>query len=153
MKIVDGRIYLTQIKDLIIEYTKSLNRDLTFQHLTEELNDLKSKYTKPNGEILAAISDKGNVVGCVAFYKHTDKRCEMKRLYVKPEYRKLKIGQKLIKDIIELASKDGFEEIVLDTIRPLKRAIYLYKKFGFREIPAYYDNPMDDVIYMRLVLS
>ncbi|MHC6180174.1 GNAT family N-acetyltransferase [Clostridium sp. JNZ X4-2] len=152
MEIVNGSRYLPEIKDLIVEYTKSLNRDLTFQHLTEELNDLETKYTKPNGEILAAISDEGNVVGCVAFYKHTDKRCEMKRLYVKPHYRKLKIGYKLIKDIIELASKDGFEEMVLDTIKPLKSAIHLYKKYGFEEIPAYYDNPMDDVIYMRLVL-
>ncbi|APM40458.1 GNAT family N-acetyltransferase [Clostridium kluyveri] len=152
MKIVDGNKYFPEIKDLIVEYTNSLNRDLTFQHLTEELNDLETKYTKPNGEILAAISDEGNVVGCVAFYKHTDKRCEMKRLYVKPYYRKFKIGQKLIKDIIELASKDSFEEMVLDTIKPLKSAIHLYKKFGFEEIPAYYDNPMGDVVYMRLVL-
>lgn len=152
MKIVDGRIYLPEIKSLIVEYTKSLNRDLTFQHLTEELNDLEAKYTKPNGEVLAAISDEGNVVGCVAFYKHTNKRCEMKRLYVKPDYRKLKIGRELIKDIIELASKDGFKEMVLDTLKPLKSAIHLYKKFGFQEIPAYYDNPMDDVIYMRLIL-
>ncbi|AKN33811.1 GNAT family acetyltransferase [Clostridium carboxidivorans P7] len=152
MKIVDGRIYLPEIKGLIVEYTKSLNRDLTFQHLKEELNDLEAKYTKPNGEVLAAISDEGNVVGCVAFHKHTNKRCEMKRLYVKPNYRKLEIGRELIKDIIELASKDGFEEMVLDTLKPLKSAIHLYKKFGFQEIPAYYDNPMDDVIYMRLVL-
>ena len=64
----------------------------------------------------------------------------------------MKIGYELIKDIIELASKDDFEEMVLDTLKPLKSAIHLYKKFGFEEIQAYYDNPMDDVIYMRLVL-
>lgn len=151
MQIVDGINYLDDIKKLIIEYITFLNRDLSFQNLEEELNDLKAKYTYPNGRIIVALVDE-KVVGCVAFYKHNLKRCEMKRLYVKKEYRNLKIGQKLVEEIIALAKKDGYQEMVLDTIKPLTNAINLYKKMGFKEIEPYYNNPLPDVIYMKLSL-
>lgn len=151
MQITDGSSYLDEIKNLIIEYIRSLNRDLSFQNLDEELNNLKAKYTYPNGRIIVAIVDK-KIVGCVAYHRHSSNRCEMKRLYVKPNYRNLKIGKKLVNEIILLAKKDGYQEMVLDTIKPLKRAINLYKKFGFKEIDPYYHNPMPDVIYMKLTL-
>lgn len=152
MKIIDGNNYLEEIKELITEYTTSLGRDLDFQHLSEEMDNLGLKYTSPNGEILAAISDEGQVAGCVAYRRHQDKCCEMKRLYVKPEYRKMKLGQKLVEEIIKRARVAGYEEMLLDTIRPLESAIGLYKRYGFEEIPAYYDNPMEDVVYMKLLL-
>ena len=142
MKIVDGVQYLDSIKDLILEYTKLLNRNLEFQGLKEELKDLKSKYAGEEGEILAAISDDNIVMGCVAYHRHNDERCEMKRLFVKPEYRKMKLGER----------KKGYKEMVLDTIEPLKAAIHLYKKFGFKECEPYYNNPMNDVIYMKKIL-
>ena len=151
MQIVDGLDYIEEVKELIIEYINSLNRDLSFQNINSELNSLKTKYSYPNGRIITAIvGDK--VVGCVAFYKHSSKRCEMKRLYVKKEYRYLKIGNTLVENIISLAKKDGYREMVLDTIKPLTSAINLYKKFGFQEIKPYYSNPMPDVIYMKLDL-
>ncbi len=151
MQIVDGLDYIEEVKELIIEYINSLNRDLSFQNINSELNSLKTKYSYPNGRIITAIVD-DKVVGCVAFYKHSSKRCEMKRLYVKKEYRNLKIGNTLVENIISLAKKDGYREMVLDTIKPLTSAINLYKKFGFQEIKPYYSNPMPDVIYMKLDL-
>ncbi len=151
MQIVDGLNYIEEVKELIIEYINSLNRDLSFQNINSELNSLKTKYSYPNGKIITAIVD-DKVVGCVAFYKHSSKRCEMKRLYVKKEYRNLKIGNTLVENIISLAKKDGYREMVLDTIKPLTSAINLYKKFGFQEIKPYYSNPMPDVIYMKLDL-
>lgn len=151
MQIVDGLDYIEEVKELIIEYINSLNRDLSFQNINSELNSLKTKYSYPNGRIITAIVD-DKVVGCVAFYKHSSKRCEMKRLYVKKEYRNLKIGNTLVENIILLAKKDGYREMVLDTIKPLTSAINLYKKFGFQEIKPYYSNPMPDVIYMKLDL-
>ena len=100
----------------------------------------------------SSVSVDKKIVGCVAYHRHNSNRCEMKRLYVKPNYRNLKIGKKLVNEIILLAKKDGYQEMVLDTIKPLKRAINLYKKFGFKEIDPYYHNPMPDVIYMKLTL-
>ena len=148
MEIVNGINYLPEIKDLIIEYTKFLNRDLSFQSLEEELNDLEKKYTGKEGYILALLID-GKVMGCVAYHKLSDSICEMKRLYVKPELRGVKAGEQLVKRIIEVAKEKGFSEMVLDTIEPLKAAIHLYKKMDFTECEPYYNNPMNDVIYMK----
>ena len=151
MEIVNGIDYLPEIKELIIEYSKFLNRDLSFQSLEEELNDLGKKFSGNNGYCLALLIN-GKVMGCVAYHKLTDTRCEMKRLYVKPETRGLKAGEKLIEKIISVAKENGFKEMVLDTIEPLKAAIHIYQKAGFEECEPYYNNPMSDVIYMKKVL-
>ncbi len=147
MKIIDGKEYISQVKEMILEYTQQLNRDLSFQNIEEELDDPSEKYTAPQGEVVVAIED--NVIfGMVAYNRHSDIRCEMKRLYVKPEKRGLNWGDALVKEIIERARSSGYKEMVLDTLIPMKTAIYLYKQYGFEECAPYYNNPMDDVIYM-----
>ena len=146
--IVDGKPYLDQVKELILEYTQWLGRDLSFQNLDKELADIAEKYTAPNGELLVAIDDNNVVLGMVAYYQHSDTRCEMKRLYVRPEGRGHALGDRLIESIMDHAKVSGYKEMVLDTIAPLQAAIYLYKKHGFTECEPYYHNPMDDVIYM-----
>ena len=148
MEIKDGKKYIPQIKDLIVEYTKRLGRDLSFQNIDDELKNPELKYTPPEGELLVALN--GNkVVGMVAYHRHTNKRCEMKRLYVKPETRGSHLGDSLITEIMHHAKLAGYSEMVLDTIKPLKAAIHLYHKHGFTECAPYYNNPMDDVIYMH----
>lgn len=148
MIIVDGKPYIGQVKDLIIEYTKRLGRDLTFQNLEEELKDPAKKYTAPEGELLVAVEGK-EVLGMIAYHKHSEERCEMKRLYVRPSARGMKLGEKLIMEILKHAKQAGYKEMVLDTIEPLQSAIYLYEKLGFVRCEAYYNNPMPDVLYYR----
>ena len=130
IKIVDGKPYLDQVKELITEYTQWLGRDLSFQDLDKELADIAEKYTAPNGELLVAIDENEIVLGMVAYYQHSDMRCEMKRLYVRPAGRGHALGDRLIESIMDHAKASGYKEMVLDTIEP------------------YYHNPMDDVIYM-----
>lgn len=151
MQIVDGKTYISEVKELIVEYSKRLGRDLSFQNIDDELADPAHKYTAPEGEILVAIEDE-RVVGMVAYHKHSNVRCEMKRLFVKPETRGMHLGDQLVQEIIKHAKKAGYKEMVLDTIAPLKAAIHLYKKYGFEECEPYYDNPMNDVIYMKKAL-
>lgn len=148
MMITDGKDYLDEIRNLIAEYAGRLGRDLSFQNIDDELKDPAKKYTAPEGELLAAVEN-NKVVGMVAYHRHSDVRCEMKRLYVKPEYRGMKLGEKLVEEIIEHARKAGYKEMVLDTVIPLKTAIRLYQKAGFQECGPYYDNPMDDVLYFK----
>ena len=57
IRIIDGKPYLEQVKELILEYTQWLGRDLSFQNLDKELADIAEKYTAPNGELLVAIDD------------------------------------------------------------------------------------------------
>lgn len=151
MEICNGVDYLDQVKELIIEYTKRLGRDLSFQNIDEDLENLAKKYTAPEGELLVAV-EKKKVIGMVAYHRHSKSRCEMKRLYVKPEYRENKLGKKLVLEIIDHAKKAGYKEMVLDTIIPLQSAIHLYKKVGFVECEVYYHNPMDDVLYFKKIL-
>lgn len=146
--IKDGSNNIEEVKQLIKEYLIFLNRDLSFQNIEEELSDLQEKYTGNNGEILIALVDH-QIAGCVAYYKHNELRCEMKRLFVRDEYRGLKIGNKLVEEIVKHACMRGYQEMVLDTIETLKAARHIYKKNGFVECDAYYDNPMEDVIYMK----
>lgn len=152
IEIVDGTNYLDEVKFLIEEYTKFLGRDLTFQNIDAELSDLAKKYCPPNGRLLCAkVGEK--IIGCVAYHKFDDERCEMKRLFVLEGYREFHAGSKLIEEILIAAKNDGCKEILLDTITPLETAIHLYKKFGFVETAPYYENPMSDVVYMKKFLD
>ena len=90
-----------------------------------------------------------DVLGMIAYHKHSDTRCEMKRMYVKPSCRGMKLGEKLIEELITHARQAGYKEMVLDTIVPLQSAKHLYKKLGFTECEPYYHNPMPDVLYFR----
>ncbi|MBM6841961.1 GNAT family N-acetyltransferase [[Clostridium] spiroforme] len=152
MEIVCGDLYIREIKQLIQLYLLELDRNLSFQNIEQELQDLHHKYCFPHGRLLAAIEN-SKVVGCVAYTKLNEHQCEMKRLYVLPSCRHQNIGQSLIKTIIQTAGNDGYQEMLLDTISPLKQAISLYHMFGFKECDPYYNNPMDDVIYMKKELS
>lgn len=139
IKIVDGKPYLDQVKALIIEYTEWLGRDLSFQNLDKELADISEKDMAPNSELLVAIAEKEVVLGMVAYYQHSDTRCEMKRFYVRSTGR----GH-LIESIMGHAKASGYKEIVLDIIEPLQAAIHLYKKHIFVECEAHYQNSMDN---------
>ena len=121
---------------------------ISFQNLDDEMKDPAKKYTAPEGELLVAVEGE-DVLGMIAYHKHSDTRCEMKRLYVKPSCRGMKLGEKLIEELIAHARQAGYKEMVLDTIVPLQSAIHLYKKLGFTECEPYYHNPMPDVLYFR----
>ncbi len=148
MVVKDGKNRINEVRELILEYTQRLGRDLSFQDIDGELSDPAKKYTAPEGELLVAVKD-NRVVGMVAYHRHSDTRCEMKRLYVKPKYRGMKLGERLIEKIIAHARGAGYKEMVLDTITPLQSAIHLYKKAGFTKCEPYYNNPMDDVVYFK----
>lgn len=95
----------------------------------------------------------GKLAGCIALRKLEDGICEMKRLFVKDEFRGQKIGIALIEKLIAEARKIGYEKIRLDTFPPkMGKAVSLYESYGFREIPPYYHNPYGDTLFMELQL-
>lgn len=151
MQIKNGDKYLTEVRKLIEEYVTRLGRDLSFQKIEDEINNLEMKYLPPYGEILVAVEDR-DVIGMVAYHKLDSLRCEMKRFYVIPNKRQQHVGEKLVSAIISKAQNAGYQTMFLDTITPFQAAIHLYKKHGFDECEPYYSNPMEDVVYMRLEL-
>lgn len=150
--ISDGRKHISEVKDLIREYSLWLGRDLSFQDIDSELHNPSVKYAPPEGELLVAL-DGEKVLGMVAYHRLSAETCEMKRLYVRPEARGIGLGRRLAAEIISRAAAAGYSEMVLDTIEPLRAAISLYKSLGFKECEAYYHNPMSDVIYFMKELQ
>jgi putative acetyltransferase len=140
------------IRSLFVEYQQWLNFSLCFQGFDEELASLPGKYSPLNGRLYLAESD-GIIVGCIALRPMNEEGiCEMKRLFVREEYRGKGIGRILTEKIIADAKEIGYSAIRLDTLQRMETARSLYSKLGFTVIPAYYNNPMDEVVYMELKL-
>ena len=140
---------LDVIRNLFREYEKELDEDICFQKFEEEVKDPLKKYGTPTGDLLIAYWN--NVAaGCIALTNlNDDGVCEMKRLYVRPAFRKNKIGRILIEKLIASAKSKGYTKMRLDSLFKLESAIRLYQDFGFENISAYYDNPLEGVVYME----
>ena len=118
-------------KQLFVEYADSLGFDLGFQNFEEELADLPGNYAPPEGRLLLA-KYQGKIAGCVGLRKLSDVVCEGKRLYVRPEFRGLKIGRRLVEAIIAEARKIGYSSIRGDTVPSMQTAQALYASLGFK---------------------
>ena len=145
---------LEEVRQLFHEYEKELDENLCFQSFEEEIKEPLKKYGPPKGEIILATfneeSDSYRIAGCIALYPLPEEGvCEMKRLYVRPEYRKHKIGELLVRQLLEDAISLGYKKMKLDTLIKLQPAIKLYIKHGFAETTAYYQNPLEGVVYME----
>ncbi|HEX9912216.1 MAG TPA: GNAT family N-acetyltransferase [candidate division Zixibacteria bacterium] len=149
---VESAKQLGQIKELFIEYTSSLNFDLCFQNFDKELAGLPGDYAPPDGCLLLAEYET-KTAGCVALRKFSEGICEMKRLYVKPEFKGKGIGRGLAVTIIEEVRKLGYSKMLLDTVPSMKEAIALYRSLGFKEIEPYRPNPVKGAIFMELDMS
>jgi GNAT superfamily N-acetyltransferase len=134
------------------EYEKWLGLDLCFQGFEDELKNLPGKYAEPRGRLyLARVEEK--VAGCIALRPLDEDTCEMKRLFVRDEFRGMRIGKSLIEKLIDDAREIGYSKMRLDTFPPkMGKAVDLYRAHGFYEIDAYYDNPNEGVLFMEMNL-
>ena len=158
IEIVPAYKHTQEINALFFEYTKmliandhSFQNYLDIQHYEEEINHLEEKYGMPSGRLYLAYCN-GEAAGCIGLKKIDEKNCEMKRLYVRPQFRNINIGKLLVQRIIIDAKEIGYSYMLLDTLPFLEKAIHLYEKFGFYTIDCYNDSPMSTSIYMRLDL-
>jgi ribosomal protein S18 acetylase RimI-like enzyme len=143
------------VRLLFAEYANSLNVDLCFQNFDVELRDLPGEYAVPRGNLLLATVD-GELAGCCAMRPldtvDYPNACEMKRLYVRPAYRGLRLGRMLAESILESARVAGYDCILLDTLNDMEAARALYRELGFEDIPPYYYNPIAGAHYLKAVL-
>ena len=143
---------IAQARELFLEYARSLGFSLCFQSFDKELAELPGSYAPPDGRLLLAQSD-GQLAGCVALHKLEPNICEMKRLYLRPQFRGRGAGRVLADAILAEARRIGYERIRLDTVEPVMRdAVAMYRRIGFKEIAPYCENPMKGAIYMELLL-
>ncbi|NRS49972.1 GNAT family N-acetyltransferase [Brevibacillus sp. HB2.2] len=141
-----------QARELFLEYVDSLGVDLSFQNIAIELQNIPGEYAPPDGCILLAL-DNEQPAGCVALRKIDEQVCEMKRLYVKPEWKGRGVGKKLALAIIDEAKFRGYSFIRLDTLPTMEQAIQLYRSLEFYPIEPYRFNPIEGTLYMEKQLK
>ena len=142
---------IAQARALFLEYAAESQLDLCFQGFEEELTTLPGKYAPPNGRLLLA-RDGERTAGCGALRELTEGVSEMKRLFVRPAFREQGVGRLLAGRLIEEARRIGYGTMRLDTLASMRAARALYESLGFQRIPAYYANPLAEVVYLELAL-
>jgi ribosomal protein S18 acetylase RimI-like enzyme len=138
-------------RGLFREYAAALGFDLSFQSFEKELAELPGEYAVPRGRLLLA-KDPTGTIGCVALRPISGSLCEMKRLYVRRDWRGRGIGRKLAERAIAEAKGEGYGAMRLDTIENMEAAIGLYRSLGFLEIPPYRFNPVQGARFFELRL-
>ncbi|MEY8410554.1 GNAT family N-acetyltransferase [Lachnospiraceae bacterium 62-26] len=137
--------------DMLIAGDPSFKEYLAIQDYDEELKHLEGKYGLPYGRLYLAYYD-GELAGCIGLRKIDGQNCEMKRLYVRSQFRGKRIGTQLIQRIIEDARQIGYSCMLLDTLPFLESAIHLYREYGFYETDSYNESPMSTSIFMKMDL-
>ncbi|MFQ5971628.1 MAG: GNAT family N-acetyltransferase [Alphaproteobacteria bacterium] len=143
-----GDADLESLRALFLSYAESLGFSLCFQGFEDELDELPGAYAPPAGELW--LGRRGDMpLGCVGVRPLGDGHaCEMKRLYVTPDARRLGLGRRLAETSVVFAREAGYTIMRLDTIRDrMTAAEALYQSMGFRETPPYYDNPIPGAVY------
>ncbi len=143
---------IDRARELFEAYAAWLGIDLCFQNFERELAELPGEYVPPAGRLFLAFEG-DHVYGCVALRSLGEGTSEIKRLYVRPDFRGNGLGRELTQTVIDAAREIGYERVRLDTLPGrMDRAISMYRSLGFREIEAYYHNPVAGVTFMELSL-
>jgi putative acetyltransferase len=150
---VEGEEDVKQARGLFREYEAWLGLDLCFQNFEKELAELPGAYAPPSGRLLLAFEN-DQLAGCVALRKLEDGVCEMKRLFLRPQFHGHGRGRELAERIVSEARDAGYKRMRLDTLpQHMGKAIALYNSLGFKEIEPYYENPVAGAMFMELDLS
>ena len=141
---------------ILRDYDASLDVDLCFQNFEAELASLPGDYAAPAGLLLLALVD-GAVAGCGGFRNLPDadypNACEMKRLFVRPAFRRFGLGRLLTQALMDHATQAGYSAMLLDTLDDMEAARGLYESLGFEAVAPYYFNPLPGAHYLKVDLT
>lgn len=154
IQLVEAYDRVEDVRQIFAEYTAwllqldpKMQDSLDQQHYEDEILHLEVKYGKPHGRLYLACID-GRVAGCAGLRQEADGIGEVKRLFVRPAYRGHHVGKVLLERIIGDAKAIGYTRLVLDTMPQMAHAVRLYTSLGFRDIPKYNDNPVDEALFL-----
>lgn len=132
-------------RELFEEYAAALNHRICFESFREELDRLPVPYAPPHGELFLAWSH-AQLAGCIGLRPRDTGGLELKRLYVRPEFRQLGIGRQLVRAALDFARSQRVRRVQLDTLPSMTAARALYNSFGFKELHPKHpapDRPID----------
>ena len=142
---------IAEVGALWTEYWESLGLPLEFQDFGAQLKRLPGEFAAPFGLLLLA-SNGSAAAGTIALLPLSAEFCEIKRLYVPPQFRGAGLGKRLISTMIENARAMGYKVMFADTLLTMQTAAHLYETFGFQRVDAYSPHPTPEAIYFRLAL-
>jgi putative acetyltransferase len=142
---------LEAARALFREYQAAIGVDLCFQGFEAELAALPGGYAPPAGRLLLATDD-GALAGCGALRSIGPGVAELKRMWTRPAHRGRGVARAVANALLAAARAEGYRVVRLDTLTWMTAARALYASLGFREVPAYYPNPLEGVVYMELEL-
>ncbi|HEV7396051.1 MAG TPA: GNAT family N-acetyltransferase [Pyrinomonadaceae bacterium] len=123
-----------------------------FRALTKRLATLPGAYGPPRGRLFLAYDD-DRLAGCGALRPLDEVCCEMKRLYVRPDFRGLGVGKRMMEAIVSAGREIGYKSMRLDTLpAKMDQALAMYRRYGFKEIEPYYPTPVAGATFMELSL-
>ncbi len=146
-----GAAALDAARALFREYQAAIGVDLCFQGFEAELAALPGGYASPAGRLLLAFDGEA-LAGCGALRAIGPGVAELKRMWTRPAHRGRGVARAVAAALLEAARAEGYRLVRLDTLTWMTAARALYASLGFREIPAYYPNPLPGVVYMELTL-
>ncbi len=153
---VDADQGIASAREILGEYARSLSVDLCFQNFDTELATLPGDYAAPSGQLLLAYVD-GALAGCGGLRPLANadyaNACEMKRLYVRPAFRRFGLGRVLAEALLDEARRAGYSVMLLDTLDEMGSARALYASLGFEEVGPYCFNPIPGAHYLRAALD
>ena len=154
--VADSPPLIAAAREIFREYAQSLRVDLCFQNFEAELAELPGEYAAPEGQLLLALVD-GELAACGAMrsLREVDyaNACEMKRLFVRPAFRRFGLGRMLAESLLDEARRAGYSAMLLDTLDDMEAARGLYGTLGFEEVPPYYFNPIAGAHYLKADLA
>jgi ribosomal protein S18 acetylase RimI-like enzyme len=152
----DTEALVAVVQGLFLEYERSLGIDLCFQNFAAEVAGLPGEYAPEGGALLVALVD-SQPAGCGALRPLPEvdypNACEMKRLFVRPAFRRYGLGRQLAQQLMDMATRAGYSTLLLDTLDEMEVARGLYASLGFENIPPYYFNPIPGAHYLKVELD
>lgn len=146
---------LDAVREIMREYARGLQVDLCFQNFDAELAGLPGEYAPPTGQLLLVLVG-GEPAGCAALRALPEgdpaNACEMKRLFVRPAFRRFGLGRLLAQTLMDDARRAGYSAMLLDTLDDMEVARGLYGSLGFEETEPYYFNPIAGAHYLKATL-
>ena len=116
-----------------------------------DLADIEKYYMKNGGCFDVLEDSEGKIIGTVGLYSMKNGMCELRKMYLHPNYRGRGMGKKLLEHAIKRAEELGFVSIVLETATVLKEAISLYEKYGFEPYPTDHLSERCDQAFIKIL--
>jgi len=144
-----------QVRELYADFVREADGPLVYDREgagidleTEIAAGPPADLVPPNGVLLLALVD--GVPAGLGGVRHLDTEiAEVKSMYVVPTFRGTGLGRRILARLDEIALEHGCRAVRLDTSAYLTPAVALYRSAGYREVPAYNENPKADLWFER----